>query len=184
MNDEKQTETAPAGFSPNDTQEVPILPYYQCNKIVQAVRISTIDVHDTHVLLQYVADGVHWIRESLSWFNKHRPMLGWYYVKYSDGYSSASPPGAFETGYIELPIAGMDYGDALKFMQQGKRVMRADWMSHSDNHYIFLLPEKTVEVFGQPQTIGPQLAAFFAGALTLYVATVADQLATDWQLVT
>lgn len=87
--------------------ERPELPLYRCHKTVQAALIcSTLPAPDKRVRL-LVSTGEDGITDdevvvSLSWFEKHDPQPGGYFVRYADGYESYSPPEAFEGGYTKL----------------------------------------------------------------------------------
>lgn len=50
--------------------------------------------------------GVESVHVTQAWLNKHKPEIGWYFVRYDgDGYESASPAAAFEEGYSPLALA-------------------------------------------------------------------------------
>lgn len=38
----------------------------------------------------------------MAWIEKHKPVIGGYYVRYADGYESFSPADAFEAGYTAI----------------------------------------------------------------------------------
>jgi len=86
-------------------------PRYSCHKIVQAVKIADVVLHEDRsatitpegpftpftappafVRKHLVFGGVS-LRESV---------VGGYYVVYEDGYASFSPAGAFEAGYTRI----------------------------------------------------------------------------------
>jgi hypothetical protein len=84
-------------------------PEYTCHKTVRAFLIAAI--------LPAAAGGAHLqppvesllpaIEVSGDYMQKHRPVVGGYFVQYEDGYQSFSPAQAFEAGYtlVEAPPA-------------------------------------------------------------------------------
>lgn len=72
---------------------------YQCHKKVQAFKISHMD-YTFNGFNVFGADCKEFVPRS--WFDKHNPEVGGYYVKYEDGYTSYSPAAAFESGYTEI----------------------------------------------------------------------------------
>lgn len=77
---------------------------YQCFKQVRAMQIGEMqysDLTEKFVLMSYGdANGKHSIvYVDEEWKEKHRPIVGGYYVQYADGYESYSPKEAFEGGY-------------------------------------------------------------------------------------
>ncbi len=79
------------------------LPRYRCHKVVEAFRIGMIgttpitgEVVTTHLVHE---DGKMGAYVSQAYMDKHKPQLGGYYVRYSDGYESWSTAEAFEGGY-------------------------------------------------------------------------------------
>ena len=96
-------------MNPNDQSGE--LPRYQCHKIVWALKIKQIELREPlddneagqEVWIVPGDEGYKPFRVEWSWFNKHKPEAGWYWVKYAqDGYESASPPEAFEEGYTRV----------------------------------------------------------------------------------
>lgn len=87
------------------TETAVALPRYRCHKEVEALKIRNITVQDTDngtvaILTpegDYPAFEVSW-----EFINKHKPEAGMYYVRYTDGYESASPSAAFEGGYSRI----------------------------------------------------------------------------------
>lgn len=87
------------------------LPKYNCHKQVWALKIK--DIHK----FEFIRDSVtgnkpddYYIIEpenkkyakfevSESYYKKHNPQIGGYYVQYKDGYKSFSPAKEFEDGY-------------------------------------------------------------------------------------
>ena len=83
------------------------LPRYKSHKIVRALSIAAIQVHE---------DGSATITPSLAAYTPFKTQPGWgserykghagdkgYYVVYEDGYASWSPTRAFEDGYTKCP---------------------------------------------------------------------------------
>lgn len=82
-------------------------PQYRCHKIVRAVKIHSITrdaagfkIHPENGQTFPIAD---------SYFKKHSPQPGGYFVIYEDGYCSYSPAKVFEAGYtlverVDLPL--------------------------------------------------------------------------------
>lgn len=83
------------------------MPEYIQHKIVRAARIEAVaDDQPEHVTLQLSTGAL--VREPTAWYERmlgnlrKRPLVGCYYVEYPDGYTSASPAEAFETGNTAL----------------------------------------------------------------------------------
>ena len=70
------------------------LPQWKSHKTVDAAKIE--EIRDGGEL---VLEGGHVVTPGPAWMNKHHPDVGWYFVRYADGYESASPAQAFEEGY-------------------------------------------------------------------------------------
>lgn len=90
------------------------LPRYKCHKEVSALKIHLIQQTPADVLS--VPPGGTWrltpenteyapFDVPHSFYEKHRPTEGGYYVVYDDGYKSFSPAKAFEEGYTLVPGA-------------------------------------------------------------------------------
>ena len=75
---------------------------YQCHKVVEAMKIDSIEQLDTGLALNS-EEGNHGVYVNQEWVQRHSPQVGGYYVNYKDGYSSYSPAEAFEEGYTLLP---------------------------------------------------------------------------------
>lgn len=79
------------------------LPQYQCHKKVRAAKITgfrqngNVDMPD--LLLGEIGGTVSLLPD---WHEKHKPLVGGYYVVYEDGYTSYSPAEAFEGGYTSV----------------------------------------------------------------------------------
>ena len=87
-------------------QNMPQLPQYQSHKKVRAAKITAIkgDGHDDPVLVLEGVEGS--VIPDASFFGKHEPEVGGYYVVYEDGYQSYSPAEAFENGYTLVEAQG------------------------------------------------------------------------------
>jgi len=72
-----------------------VLAKWQSHKVVQAARI--IAILDGRQLV--FADNQGFYYPPTSYFAKHEPTVGGYFVEYEDGYQSFSPAKAFEDGY-------------------------------------------------------------------------------------
>lgn len=155
----------------------PILPYFQCFKIVQAVMISDIEVYGDRALLQYVKEGVHWISVDLEWFNRYRPHKGGYYIRDAEGGAYFASAGPFETSYRELGDAGFTFGEAAQYLEAFKQVARPAWQ-HETGAPVFILldPDNRQK---QPEIIMHQSN----GMLEAAKLTAADIFARDWYLV-
>lgn len=78
---------------------------YQCHKIVEAGKIIANKEYPVGGQLSEIAmslDGGDKVTVDWQWWNKYKPQVGGYFVKYEDGYTSYSPAEAFEGGYTEL----------------------------------------------------------------------------------
>gem|GEM_PF-3820118 len=76
-----------------ETTRKPGIPKWQCHKIVEAFKITTISCD---LLMDDYGNSA---AVSEEYFAKHHPEAGGYYVRYEDGYESFSPAEAFEKGY-------------------------------------------------------------------------------------
>ena len=87
------------------------LPKYQCHKQVWALKIKDIRKQEflkdpvtgnkPETIIEIVPENIRYapLRVSESYYNKHKPQEGGYYVQYKDGYESYSPSKEFENGY-------------------------------------------------------------------------------------
>lgn len=82
---------------------------FKCHKVVCAGKVLAAqppEEPDAGVVL--TLEGADKIVVSPEWVEKHAPnthylhLIGGYYVRYEDGYTSWSPADAFETGYTDL----------------------------------------------------------------------------------
>jgi hypothetical protein len=93
-------------------QEKVELPRYRCHKVVEAGKITGIQVvflsegFGTGLVVDLeleCGEGKSGrVRVSVEWIEKHEPEVGGYYVVYKDGYASYSPAEAFEEGYTRI----------------------------------------------------------------------------------
>ncbi len=94
-------------FEEADMAEGCTLPVYRCHKMVQAAKITKIDLHNQDdSIVKCATATLHFglIGQSVtvddSWLANHNPEEGGWFVVYDDGYQSYSPAKAFETGYL------------------------------------------------------------------------------------
>lgn len=78
---------------------------YRSHKTVTAAKIVRLDWIAGGAILHL--DGADQVVVDRDWLNKRLPpqthAVGGYYVAYSDGHTSWSPPETFEAGYTEIP---------------------------------------------------------------------------------
>lgn len=80
------------------------MPRYLGRKVVHALKIEGIEHtrdHDESVKL-HVERPFNPIQITKAWFMSHTPEPNGYFVQYADGYTSYSPPGAFDAGYVRI----------------------------------------------------------------------------------
>lgn len=86
----------------------PVLPRWQCHKIVRAAQIVRLEQVEqggwrmTVGVLGPRVEDLTALRIEGDWYRKHQPSVGGYYVIYDDGYASYSPAEAFEAGYTRI----------------------------------------------------------------------------------
>ena len=78
------------------------LPSYISHKKVQAAKIMKINSDEHGGVIMFAGFGS--VAVSHQYMEKHRPTVGGYYVRYSDGYESWSPAEAFEQGHTRVAI--------------------------------------------------------------------------------
>ena len=110
-----------------------------------------------------------------------------YAVRYPDGYMSWSPKEVFEEAYRQTDA--MPFGLAIEAAKKGKRISRAGW--NGKGQYVELAtgigyvgPDgKTVNA--EHAAIGNKAFAFVgtSGVQMGWLASQADMLAEDWQIV-
>ena len=76
------------------------MPKYKCYKEVWALKIKQI-VHKIggSAVITPEEEGYANFEVEAAYMEKHKPVVGGYYVVYKDGYKSFSPAKAFEEGY-------------------------------------------------------------------------------------
>lgn len=110
-----------------------------------------------------------------------------YKVRYADGYESFSPKQVFEEAY--RPTDGLSFGLAIEAAKKGMKIARAGW--NGKNQYVELA---TCIGYKDPQgnvtnpyhkAIGNKALAFVgtSGVQLGWLASQADMLADDWQIV-
>ena len=110
-----------------------------------------------------------------------------YRVQYEDGYLSWSPKAVFEKAYRET--TGLSFGLAIEAAKMGKKIARAGW--NGKNQYVELAScisykNNAAEVINVNHcNIGNKAFAFVgtSGVQMGWLASQADMLADDWQIV-
>ena len=111
-----------------------------------------------------------------------------YMVVYPDGYKSWSPKDVFEAAYRET--SGMNFGLAIEAAKMGKKIARAGW--NGKNQYVELGHDFSYTAPGdipvrpvQHLDIGSEALVFVGtrGRQVGWLASQADMLADDWQIV-
>lgn len=110
-----------------------------------------------------------------------------YRVQYEDGYLSWSPKAVFEKAYRET--AGLSFGLAIEAAKMGKKIARAGW--NGKNQYVELAhcisyKNNAAEIVNVNHcNIGNKAFAFVgtSGVQMGWLASQADMLADDWQIV-
>lgn len=74
------------------------LPQFKSHKIVRAAKIERIDP----VKYKLFVEGDCVVYLDKPYFDKHKPEVGGYLVRYNDSYESFSPAKAFEEGYTAI----------------------------------------------------------------------------------
>lgn len=112
-------------------------------------------------------------------------------IKYQDGYTSWCPRDVFDRDY--QPHNAMSFGHALHALKAGYRVCRAGW--NGKGMFLVLVPGTPQVTFreGTPYRnagvvqadIGPHIDMFTAQGIFQpgWLASQADMLADDWQIV-
>lgn len=115
------------------------------------------------------------------------PIEDGYRVQYEDGYLSWSPKAVFERAYRET--TGLSFGLAIEAAKMGKKIARAGW--NGKNQYVELAycisyKNNAAEVVNVNHcNIGNKAFAFVgtSGVQMGWLASQADMLADDWQIV-
>ena len=135
----------------------------------------------------YGADGnVHYVSHEPALLVGESAEAG-YGVLYEDGYKSWSPMTVFEKAYRET--TGMPFGLAIEAAKKGKKIARAGW--NGKNQYVELAycisyKNNAAEVVNVNHcNIGNKAFAFVgtSGVQMGWLASQADMLADDWQIV-
>lgn len=75
---------------------------YTCHKQVQAAKIvdfKNFENDKLEIIVNDFALGRIPVWVSTEWISKHNPAIGGFFIRYTDGYESYSPPEAFDSGY-------------------------------------------------------------------------------------
>lgn len=115
------------------------------------------------------------------------PVEDGYKVRYADGYESFSPQAVFEEAY--RPTDGLSFGLAIEAAKKGMKIARRGW--NGKNQYVELA---TCIGYKDPRgnvtnpyhkAIGNKALAFVgtSGVQLGWLASQADMLADDWQIV-
>lgn len=115
------------------------------------------------------------------------PVRSGYKVRYPDGYESFSPKDVFEEAY--RPTDGLSFGLAIEAAKKGKKIARRGW--NGKNQYVELAERISYEnaahevINAQHAAIGNKALAFVgtSGVQLGWLASQADMLADDWQIV-
>jgi len=77
------------------------LPLYQCHKTVWALKIAAICPPQGDSVKWRLKPTKRFISRCVTaeYIERHKPVVGGYWVQYEDGYQSFSPARAFEDGY-------------------------------------------------------------------------------------
>jgi hypothetical protein len=110
-----------------------------------------------------------------------------YRVMYESGYMSWSPKAVFEAAYRET--SGMSFGLAIEAAKMGKKIARKGW--NGKNQYVELAycisyKNNDAEIVNVNHcNIGNKALAFVgtSGVQIGWLASQADMLADDWQIV-
>lgn len=81
-----------------------ILPRFKCHKVVAAAKILAIfpEPNFDGAQLQLDIPNRPLMLVESGYMDKHEPVVGGYYVVYTDGYASFSPGDVFEDGYTRI----------------------------------------------------------------------------------
>lgn len=109
-------------------------PRYKCHKVVEAVRIRSMDYSPPagriiHVGARDQASLPGVVVDS-AWLEKHKPWSGGYLVRYEDGYLSYSPATVFEEGYTLIEAVQEEEDSSSKSYPERIRVLegKVDWL--------------------------------------------------------
>lgn len=110
-----------------------------------------------------------------------------YRIEYADGYLSWSPKAVFEEAYRQTDH--MNFGLAIEAAKKGKKIARAGW--NGKNQYVELATcisyrnAAGEDINVNHDAIGNKALAFVgtSGVQMGWLASQADMLADDWQIV-
>jgi hypothetical protein len=164
------------------------MPKWKCHKEVHADKITRVVVDGDNVIL-HLEHGIAQV--SLSYYNKHNPMVGGYYVVYEGGYQSFSPAKAFEDGYSSISgckdsceneaVKCLDFGQALRCLKSGKKVARKGW--NGKNQFVVLIPAGNAMFMQYPMQDCYGLKNAQGNMQPGWVPSVGDLNAKDWEVV-
>jgi hypothetical protein len=139
------------------------LPHYKCNKLVRAGKIDSIFPHSNPTpawaatLVLILPDGKPCeFPASQEWLDKHKPVIGGYFVLYEDGYQSFSPKHAFESGYSLI--------DSKTLLEEGWTTHNLDGKPRHPSITAVLQFFRHDHLSGRLQDIS-RLCAFVAGVM-------------------
>lgn len=177
--------------------------YYRSHKIVEASKITSLEIRGHRVTLFLDCGETHTFYVSDKIFARMSEdhlmgdLIGQYLVRYADGYMSLSPARAFEECYHSInedvdADRGLTFSDALEIIKHGGRVARAGW--NGKGMFLFLVPGSTFKV-NRPPLLGiyPEGTEInyhghidmktAQGYVVPWLASQADMLADDWEIV-
>ena len=101
-----------------------------------------------------------------------------YLVQYPDGYISWSPKEVFEEAYREN--GQMNFGHALEFLKQGKRVCRSGW---NDKIFVFMRSPDN-EKYAEVQIQLPASLYLYANGkiISEWTCSQENMFAEDWMV--
>jgi len=110
-----ETTTPPAETPPDNITRRP-LNRWRSHKVVDADKIASIDANvvtateeeQKHRLILGTEPDAPIVTVTQAWFERHRPQVGGYFVRYSDDYESYSPADSFEKGYNPFEAEASD----------------------------------------------------------------------------
>lgn len=173
------------------------MPQYQSHKIINALQIATVSnigfdtTTDENPIVRVTFKEEGFEPREFNLCGKPTPKDGWYYVIYENGYESFSPADVFESGNTRWN--GNTFGDALRWLKEGKRVARTGW--NGKGMFLFLVPGSQFTVNRPPlNVIYPEGTVIdyrshidmktADGSIVPWVCSQTDALAEDWQIVT
>jgi hypothetical protein len=119
------------------------LPQYRCHKRVSALKISHIEITDSGAVITPADDGYKPFKVNSAFMDKHRPVVGGYYVVYVDGYETFSPAESFERGYIRASECNKGLTTRDLDMQE-KRLLKIIFKAGPDGRELNSLNSRTL----------------------------------------